>query len=157
MGLFKISTNNEIFIYIITKCVIIIFVLMEMEYIHLYHLIIIINIIHSHYFTIFHVPYNSSITSIKNTIKHIKFDKTQQYIIYNPIKIPFTAYDIDDNPQKYGGDEFVIFAEDINITKQAFKVEDIFNGTYIIHLLLPNPAKYNVFIMHKFGCFDGDI
>ena len=75
-----------------------------------------------------------------------------------PIRIAFTAYDIHGVAQKHGGDHFVVrvhkSAEHSNRMKQAFRVEDQFDGEYIIHLLLPDAANYNLWILHKFGCFD---
>eukprot|EP01084_Bolivina_argentea_P070809 128762_1 len=140
------------------------------SYLHLYHICIDGNGIYSplpynyyhHYYSQallndFSCPQNSHITSLHHSIKHINCLQTDiEYMTYSPIQIHFIAYNIEDNPQEFGGDVFVIFAEHIanNNTKQAFKTQDLFNGTYIIHLLLSIPGTYNLFIIHKYTCYD---
>eukprot|EP01083_Nonionella_stella_P175823 613430_1 len=100
-------------------------------------------------------------TLITNTIKHFDINSSTSYLTYVPINISFTAYDINDNIKQHGGDEFKVFAQyiDANITlaKQAFYVQDIFNGTYIIHMLFSIAATYNISIMHKYCCADSMI
>eukprot|EP01083_Nonionella_stella_P224552 799210_1 len=76
-------------------------------------------------------------TLITNTIKHMQIDSSAQYQTYIPIHILFTAYDMEDNVQNYGGDEFVVLAESETdqTARQAFYVEDLLNGTYMIPML----------------------
>eukprot|EP01084_Bolivina_argentea_P054617 100158_1 len=108
----------------------------------------------------FACPYNSTFTSIENTISQI--DMTLNvYTIYTPIIIQFTAFDIHNISQNYGGDEFLVFVNGSNVNnssiKQAFHVEDLLNGSYKMNILISFPGIYNVFLMHIFSCFDGMI
>ena len=93
----------------------------------------------------FKCPYNSTITSINNTISHFKFNASKLYYTFVPIIISFQAYNIYNKPQKYGGDEFIVYVNNTDnqsFAFQAFQVEDLFNGTYNIHILLSYPTIY---------------
>ena len=97
----------------------------------------------------FSCPPNTLVTSLNRTLQHFAFSGMETFTAMQPIRIAFTAYDIHGVAQKHGGDHFVVrvhkSAEHSNRMKQAFRV---------IHLLLPDAARYTLWILHKFGCFD---
>ena len=106
----------------------------------------------------FKCPPNTTATSLNNTLHHFSIIGMDHFTAMSHIKIPFIAFDINNVAQRHGGDHFVVAinksAEYTHFMKQAFKVEDHFNGRYTIHLLLPDAARYDLWIMHKFSCFD---